>query len=190
MTSKLPDDLSVIWQNQGRDHTTIPEEEVRAMADEFQTRVRRNLILAFVLSLVLLVLCAIALVKIRYVSARVIVVALMILISAITHKTYKKILWPQIVSPDMGLSACLAFYRKELGVQYRTFVLKWRLVVATVLFLWLTWNSLVVRSRLVLRIVLPSLLVLIFFIRRREAQQLKHEFAALNAFEKEEGSQV
>jgi hypothetical protein len=181
--------LPQIWQTQRREHTVMSESEVRVRSAMFQARVRRNLLLAFVLGLVLLVLCGIAIVQLRNLSPRVIAGAMAIVAAVITYKACQRICWPQTVSPDLGLSGCLEFYRKELTTEYRTLVLKWRLLVAIVLFLWLTAYSLF-RGPLPVRLLLPSSLLLILVVRRREAQKLKRELAALNAFEQEEAANI
>ena len=180
-------DLLLIWQNQRTEHTVMSENDVRIRAYKFDARVRRNLILALVLGAFLLVLCAIAMVELGNLTPRLIVAAMAVVISAIIYKTFRRIRSPQTLSPDLALSACLEFYRNELKTEYRTLVLKWRLLVAIALFLWLTMNSLF-RSPLLMRSLLPFSLVLILIVRRREAQKLKHELAALNTFENEEGA--
>jgi hypothetical protein len=182
--------LPQIWQNQRREHTVMSESEVRVRSTMFQARVRRNLLLAFVLGLVLLVLCGIAMVQLRNLSPRVIAGAMAIVVAVITYKAYQRICWPLTVSADLGLSGCLEFYRKELTTEYRTLVLKWRLLVAIVLFLWLTSFHLLFRGPLPVRILLPSSLLLILVVRRREAQKLKRELAALNAFEQGEAANI
>ena len=189
MNATPPDDLPLIWQNQRREHTVMSENEIRTRAARFQVRVRRNLLLAFVLGLALLFLCVTAIVQLGNLTPRVIAAAMVIVIAVITYRAYQRILWPQMVSADTGLSGCLEFYRKELTTEYRTLVLKWRLLVAIALFLWLTVNSLF-RSPLLMRSLLPLSLVLILIIRRREAQKLKRELAALNTFEKEEATNI
>ena len=166
----------------------MSESEVRIRATRFQVRVRRNLLLAFVLGLALLFLCILAIVRFGNLTPRVIAAAMAIVIALITYRTYQRILWPQTVSADTGLRGCLEFYRKELTTEYRTLVLKWRLLVAIVLFLWLTSFHYLFRGPMLERILLPSSLVLILIVRRREAQKLKRELAALNAFEQEEAN--
>jgi hypothetical protein len=190
MRTNPPDALPLIWQSQRREHTVMSENEVRIRAEKFQVRVRRNLLLAFVLSLGLLVLCGIAIAQLRNLTPRVISVAMMIVVAVVTFRTYRRICWPQPVSPDMGLSGCLEFYRKELTTEYRTLVLKWRLLAAIALFLWLTSFSSLFRGPLPVRILLPGSLLLILIVRRREAQKLKRELAALNAFEQEEATSL
>ena len=190
MNATPPDDLPLIWQNQRREHTVMSENEVRTRAARFQVRVRGNLLLAFVLGLALLFLCDVAIVQLGNLTPRVIAAAMVIVIAVITYRAYQRILWPQMVSADTGLSGCLAFYRKELTTEYRTLVLKWRLLVAIALFLWLTSFNSLFSSHLLVRILLPSSLVLIIFVRRHEAQKLKRELAALNAFEQEEATNI
>ena len=188
--SNPPDNLRTIWQDQRREHTIMSEDEVRIRAEMFQVRVRRNLLLAFVLGIVLLVLCALAIVRLGNLTPRVIAAAMVIVVAVTTYKAYQRILWPQTMSLDMGRSACLEFYEKELTTEYRTIVLKWRLLVAIMLFVWLTSFDLLFRVRLPMRILLPSSLVLILFLRRHEARKLKRELAALKEFEREETANI
>jgi hypothetical protein len=186
MNTNPPDDFPLIWQNQRREHTVMSENEIRARATRFQVRVRRNLLLAFLLGLALLFLCVVAIVQLGNLTPRVIAAAMAIVIAVITYRAYQRILWPQTVSADTGLSGCLGFYRKELTTEYRTLVLKWRLLVAIALFVWLTSFGFLHSSHLLVRILLPASLILIIFVRRHEAQKLKRELAALNAFEQEQ----
>jgi hypothetical protein len=190
MDTNSPDDnLRVIWREQRREHTIMSEAEVRTRAHAFQMRIHRNLLLAFVLCLGLLALCTMAIKELGNLTPRIIAGAMTVVIALIAFRTFRRIWSPQILSPDIGRSACLEFYRNELRTEYRTLVLKWRLLVAIAFFLWLTWNSLF-RSPLLLRMLLPSSLVLILFVRRREAQKLKRELASVSAFEREETSTI
>ena len=54
-------DPRLMWQSQRRDHPVMSVEEVRVMAQKVHAKVRRNLIIAFVLGLLLLVLGTLAL---------------------------------------------------------------------------------------------------------------------------------
>ena len=186
--STPPDNLQQIWQNQRREHNTMSEEQVRTRAIHFQVRVRRNLLLAFVLGLALLSLCAMAIAQLGNRTPRVIAGAMLIVVAITTYKAYRRILWPQTVSPDTGLNGCLAFYRKELTTEYRTLVLKWRLLVAITIFLWLTSFHLFFQGPLLVRVFLPASLILIIIVRRWEARKLNRELAALDAFEQEEAN--
>jgi len=188
MHTVTPDDLPLIWQSQRREHTVMSENEVRMRAVRFQVRVRRNLLLAFVLGLGLLVLCAIAIAQLGNLTSRIIAAAMLAVVAVTTYKAYQRILWPQTVSPDAGLNGCLKFYRKELTIEYRAIVLKWRLLVAITFFLWLTSFHFLFRGPLPVRLLLPGSLLLILIGRRREAQKLKRELEALNAFEREEAN--
>src|SRR6185295_5654110 len=134
------------------------ERETRTTAEQLQARVRRNLILAFVLGIVLLIACAISAVNQHYNIPRLIAAAMIIPISASIYLTGRRIWSRGGTSHGEAASPCLEFYRKHLCDHHRAISLKWRLAVPTVLFLWLA-AALIGRSFLILRVLFPSLLV-------------------------------
>jgi len=181
-------DPKQIWQNQRREHPTMSLEEVRTRAYMAQAKARRNLGVAFVFAILLMIFCTIAIVELP--GPRVITAALMVVVLVAAYKAYKRIWSPQPLSPHAALRACTDFYRKELETQYRSVygsvALTWRFAAALIIYAWLTAN-IWARSvgPLVVRILIPSLLALILFLRRREARRLKRELDALDEFEKQ-----
>ena len=178
-------DPRLMWQSQRRDHPVMSVEEVRVMAQKVHAKVRRNLIIAFVLGLLLLVLGTLAIAGGLATSLRVIIGAMMVVTVVAGYKAWYRI-WPlHTLSADAALKGCLDFYRKELEAQYRSIALTWRFLVPAVVFTFLIWNAIFTTSALVPRILLPSVLVLTFFARHREVRRFKHKLVRLDEFERE-----
>jgi len=177
-------DPRMMWQSQRREHPGMPVEEVRIRAQIVHAKVRRNLLVAFVVGLLLLVLCTVLIVNRLSTPVRVLTGAMMVLTLVIAYKAWYRIWRPHTLSPDAALKGCLDFYRKELQAQYRSVALTWRFLVPTVFFAFLTWNAIFTTRAVVPRVLLSSVLVLTFFIRRREVRKFKHELARLDEFDK------
>jgi hypothetical protein len=176
-------DPKQIWQNQRRERPTMSVEEIRTRANMAQTKARRSLSLALALSGLLVIFCAIAIVTLSG-PPRVITVTMMAVVLAVAYIAYKRMGFPRQLLPDAALTACLQFYRRELELQYRSVALTWRFAIPLTIYGWLTWN---VWARsigpLSVRILLPSLLALILFLRRREARRVKMELDTLDELE-------
>ena len=178
-------DPRLMWQSQRRDHPVMSVEEVRVMAQKVHAKVRRNVIIAFVLGLLLLVLGTLAIAGGLATSMQVIIGAMMVVTVVGGYKAWYRI-WPlHTLSADAALKGCLDFYRKELEAQYRSIALTWRFLVPAVVFTFLIWNAIFTTSALVPRILLPSVLVLTFFARHREVRRFKHKLVRLDEFERE-----
>ncbi len=185
-----PNDARTIWQNQRKEETAMPVEELRLRAFTLQTKVRRNLIVTIVFGVVLLILSAFAIMRVPSTSPRVITVLLMALISLVVYRAYKAFTAPYTLPADSTADACLDFYRRELTAQHRAIAFTW-------------WHSLpeiallivIIRMSLgaafryeVARILLPLFFGVLLLARYWKARKLKHELAALNVFEKESDS--
>ena len=189
MSENPANDPKLIWQSQTKEPAVMSIEEIRIRSRIAQARVRRNLIIAFILGFLLLVFCVFAIVTIPYTPLRVIAAALMVLTPVAAHQAWYRIWSPQTLSPNAALKGCLDFYRQELKAQYSSVALMWRFVVPIVTLAFLTWNAIFRTNSLVPKILLPSLLILILALRRHEARKLRHKLALLDAFEKESSIQ-
>jgi len=178
-------DLKLIWQSQRREQSTMSAEEVRIKAEAIQAKVRRNILVTFVLGVLVLVFCTIAIAELNSTAIRVIAVSFIVLTSVIACRAYDRLWSPPVLSPNVALNDCLEFYRSELEAQYRSIAIVWRFLVPIALFLFLTWNALFRTSPLVPRLALPAVLVLILFWRRLAARSFRQKLSALDEFEKE-----
>src|SRR5262245_49342896 len=94
MTRDTPlDDAIVMWRSQEKEHPIMSAEEIRIRAHTIQAKVRRNLVIGFVLGLVCLAVGAMAVVSIRSTPARVATAAVMALTVALAYTAYRRI-WP------------------------------------------------------------------------------------------------
>jgi len=178
-------DPRLMWQSQRRDHPVMSVEEVRVMAQKAHAKVRRNLIIAFALGLLVLVLGTLAIAGGIATSVQVTIGAMMVVTVVAGYKAWYRI-WPlHTLSPDAAFKGCLDFYRKELEAQYRSIALTWRFLVPAVVFMFMMWNAIFITDPLVPRVLLPSALVLTFFARHREVRKFKHKLARLDEFERE-----
>jgi hypothetical protein len=176
-------DPRLMWQSQEKEHPIMSAEEVRLKAQVVQSKVRRNLIVAFVCGVLLLVICTIVIVTLPSTFFRVIASAMIMLTSPIAYETYYRIWSRHTLAPNAALNGCLTFYRKELEAQYRAAALTWRFLVPSLFFVFLMWRLLFRTNPLVPRILFPSVLLFILFERRREIRNLKRKLAALSEFE-------
>jgi hypothetical protein len=178
-------DPRLVWQGQGREHPLISVEEVRLKAQIAGRKVWRNLVIASVLALFLLVLCSLALINLSGTPVRMIAAAVMLLTLVAVCKAWYR-MWPlHTLSPNVALVGCVEFYRNELLAQYRSAAITWRLVVPVVIFTFLMWNAVFRTNPLVPKILLPGVLLLLFFLRRRNVRQLRRKLSTLETFEKE-----
>ena len=178
-------DPRLIWQGQETEHRFVSVEEVRLQAQMARQKVWRNLVVASVLAFLLLLLCSLALINFSGTPVRMIASAMMLLTVVVVCKAWYRI-WPlHTLSPNVALIGCVEFYRKELLAQYRSAAITWRLVVPVVIFAFLMWNALFRTNPLVPKILLPSVLVLVFFVRRRNGRELQRKLSVLDGLETE-----
>jgi hypothetical protein len=178
-------DPRLMWQSQEKEHPIMSTEEIRRKGQIVQSRVRRNLIMAFVCGVLLLVICTIVIVELPSTFFRVIASAMIMMVSPITYETYYRIWSRHTLAPTAALKGCLTFYRSELQAQYRAAALMWRFLVPTLVFVFLMWRLWFRANPLVPRIVFPSVLLFILVERRRQIRNLKRKLAAVSEFEKE-----
>jgi hypothetical protein len=178
-------DPRLVWQAQGTEHRFVSVQEVRLKAQIAGRKARRNLVVASVVALLLLALCSFALINFSGTPVRMIASAMMLLtVTGVCKAWYR--MWPlHTLSPNAALVGCAEFYRKELLAQYRSAAITWRLVVPVVMFAFLMWNALFRTNPLVPKILLPSVLVLVFFVRRHNRRGLQRKLSVLDSLEKE-----
>ena len=181
----LANDPRLTWQKQRREHPVMPVEEVRIKAQAVQAKVRRNLVVAAVVGVLLLAVCTIALVESYYTPVKAIAAAMMVVTVAIAYQAYHRVWRLHTLPPDAALKGCLDFYRKELKAQYRSAALTWRLLAPVVAFTFLMWGAFFRTSSLLPKILLSSVLVLVLIVRQYEAQKLRRRLANLDEFEKD-----
>src|SRR2546422_3301832 len=87
MHDTATNDPRLVWQRQGREHPIISVEEVRLKAQIAGRKVWRNLVIASVLALLLLVLCSLALISFSGTRVRMIASAMMLLTVVVVCKT-------------------------------------------------------------------------------------------------------
>ena len=161
-------------------------EEIRVRAQDVQSRVRRNLLIAFAVGLLLLLSSTAVIVLVRSTHLRMIAAGMMGVTLAIAYQAYTRIWLRRATPADAAGAGCLDFYRKELKAEYRSLQLTWRLIVPIVAFLFLIWSAVLRLDPLIARIALPAVLIFIIFARRRNKRNLKQKLIALDAFEREE----
>jgi hypothetical protein len=188
MMYDLTNDAKQIWQAQERKHTILSVELVRAKALAVQKKARRTLAVTIALGILLLIAGAIALVEVQ--RPRLITGALMIVVVVAVWSAYSRISAPAVLAADAALKDCVRFYRRELQSQYRNAFgsagLTWRFAAALAIYAAITAN-LWARSLgpFIVRILIPTLLLLLIVVRRWEAMRFKRELAALDEFERE-----
>jgi hypothetical protein len=176
-------DARVIWQSQSKEYSTMTLEDIQNKAAVVHARIRRNLVFTFFISIVVLSLCAITIATIPMMGVRVITAGIMFFVVLIGRNAYVRLGASKNLPQRAALSACLEFYRRELWLQYRAVYVRWRLLVPLVIFLWFSWKSFeAVYSYQVMRVVLPAVLVAVFFIRHFEIRRMRHEMSALDDF--------
>ena len=94
-----PIDPKLIWQNQGKERTSMSVEEVRDKAYVMQAKVQRNLIATMVFGIVLLIFSAAAIFRLPSTSPRVITVAMMVFISIVMYRAYRAFWSPESLPP-------------------------------------------------------------------------------------------
>jgi hypothetical protein len=178
-----PPDAKQIWQSQRREHPIMSIEEVRIKANMAQMRVRRNLIAVLVFATVLLIFGTIAIVQLP--GARPIVVSMMVIVLIVAFQAYRRVSSSQPLPADAALTACTAFYRKELESRA---IPPSSLILTLIIYGWAAFVSWNIWAHgigpLGVRILVPFLLGLSLFLRLREAHRIKKELKALDEFQK------
>jgi hypothetical protein len=181
MNEAFLSDVTLVWQNQTAEHATPSEPETRSKVQRLQVKVRRSLILALLIGILFLIACAILAVNLPYTIPRLISAVMIIPVSVSSYRTVRRICSPQRIE-DEATSPCLEFYRKHVREHHHAVIVKWQLLAPTVVFLWFG-VTFIGRSFLILRVLFPSLLVLILFFRQWEIRKLRRDLATLNDFE-------
>src|SRR5262249_1543221 len=141
MHNTRANDPKLIWQAQAREHTLISVEEVRLKAQIARRNVCRNLVIASVSALLLVVFCSLAIINFSSTPVRMIAAAMMLMTAVIVGKAWYR-MWPlHTRSPNAALVGCIEFYRRELLIQYRAAAITWRFIVPVVILAFLMWNS-------------------------------------------------
>jgi hypothetical protein len=178
-------DPRLVWQNQGKEHPVMSIEDVRSKARIVHTKIRRNLIAAFGLGLLLLVFCIFVIATNRNLPLRILTATLMAQTIAIVYTAHSRSWSIQTLAANTALSGCLDFYRKELKAQYRSLSLTWCFLVPIVIFVFLTWGSFFVGGGIFRRTVLPAALIGILLFRRYQVRKLRQRLSVLDEFETE-----
>jgi len=175
-------DPRLVWQGQGRERPLISVEELRLIAQIAGRKMWRNLVIASALTLLLLVMCSLALISFSSTPVRMLAAAMMLLTVVVVCKAWYR-MWRHTLSPNVASAGCVEFYRQELLAQYRSAAITWRLIMPVVIFAFLMWNAVFRTNLFVPKILLPSVLVLLFFVRRRNVRQLKRKLSILDTVE-------
>jgi hypothetical protein len=116
-----------------------------------------------------------------YTIPRLITAVMIIPVSTSIYRTVRRI-WSRQSIDDEATRPCLEFYRRHVREHHRAVIVKWQLLVPTVVFLWFG-VTFIGRNFLILRVLFPSSLVLILFLRQWEIRKLRRSLAALDDFE-------
>jgi len=177
------DAAKVIWQRQKKEHSTMSLEEVRIRAYVLRERVRHNLIVAFILGGLVIGLSASVAVKFAPLSMRIVSGAILALTVFAIYNAYSRV-WLRPAPPfDAAIAGCVSFYRRELEAQHRSLQLTWRLLVPVLVFAFITRHAVLQSIPVNARILIPALLLLVMFERRREARKINRKLRALDGFE-------
>src|SRR5262249_17243072 len=149
-------------------------EEVRLRARQTQSRVRRNLIVAFAFCTLLLVLGGLTVATMRSTTIRLMVGSIMAITAVIAIRSYRR-MWPPRTSSDAVAKGCVAFYRNALEAQYRSLELTWMFMVPATVFAFLTQEILFRTIPFRARIFLPAILLVILVERRLAARKIRRK---------------
>src|SRR6185369_8788093 len=174
-----------MWQGQRNEHPMMSLEEIRTKAGEAQSKVQRNLIVAYVLGSLVLVLGTIIIFRGGNIYMRLNEAAIMILTQAGIYTAYRRIWSRQVLSPENTDKGCVDFYRQELRTQYRSLQLTWGYLITVLVFAFLTVNIRVRGYPRLPKIVLSTVLLLILLERHREARKFNQKLGSLASFEAE-----
>jgi len=174
-----------IWQGQHKEHPIMSPEEVRMKAGEAQSRVQRNLIVAYVLGSLILVLGTIIIFRGGNIYMRLNEAVIMILTQVGLYTAYRRIWSRQVLSAENTDRGCIDFYRQEIRTQYRSLQLTWGYLITVLVFAFLTVPISVRSYPRLPKIVLSTVLLLILLERHREARRFNQKLSALASFETE-----
>jgi hypothetical protein len=190
---KNPDENNpqAIWTGQKRRHAIMSAEEVQQRVRHYQRRLRREGIIASVLSIIAVGVCVTLIATSHPAAGVVAVLAILVLLGlgAEAYKSYKtrKSIWPwlpAIAMTDRVPTVSIAFYRKGLERKRRSYTLPSFDVQILVLVLGASY----IRYRAVIPmyfyVLLGVCIALIVFARRREANKVLREIRELDVFER------
>src|SRR6476660_7572196 len=112
----LPDDIRSVWQNQPLENTTMPLEEIRRKARQFEKRIRHRNLREYLGGVVGIAAFTFYLFKFPNPLMRagsVLIIAGVLYVLARLHKQAS----PGTLPPDLTLSAAVEFHRRELARQ-------------------------------------------------------------------------
>src|SRR6185436_17763047 len=143
MSSLPPEpDLRSIWLKQETEKTTMSVESVRANAEKFLNRNRRELIVRSAFAVSAAVFCGLVLATNRLTPARVIAGLIMAILLAGTIRSLYLAFGRTRGIPGGALTTCVEFYRNELE---REWVMSrqpaWQLLTALLIIGWLMRNA-------------------------------------------------
>jgi hypothetical protein len=186
MTSETPvNGPKSIWQNQRREHPVMSLEEVRVKAQDVQEKVRRNLMVVFVLVALVVPLGAGMILMFSSIPMRITAGAIVLLTVTGGYSAYRRLWSRRTLSPDVALQGCVDFYRNALKAQYRSLQLTWAFLMPVLIFGFFTFRFPIPHNPRLMKIVLTAALAAIIFERRREARKINRKLEGLAAFEKE-----
>jgi len=176
-------DPQLMWQSLQREHSIMSLEEVRVRAQDAYLKLRRDLIVSFILGAVVFILSGIAVMTLPFLNARITAGALMILTTVAVFNTYRR-LWLHPTGADFAATGCVSFYRTELEAQHRSLQMTWRFLAAIAVLSFLTPGLIFPALRADARIVIPLVLLVIMIERRHQALKIKRKLVALDDFQK------
>jgi hypothetical protein len=185
ITEPPSDDPRLVWQEQRKEHPTMSLEDVRFRVHEAQLKIRRNLIVILITSVLLLGVSAVALIMIPRTSARIIAAGMIAATLFVAVLGYSRMWRRTTPAADATTRGCLQFYRKELEAQYRSVQFTWRLFLILAVFAFMTSNSVFRPNPTFPKAVVVVVLALSLIVRQREKQNVNRKLTALDEFEKE-----
>jgi hypothetical protein len=178
-------DPQSMWQGQRKEHPIMSLEEVRTKADEVQSKIHRNLIVAYVLGCFVLVLGTIVVFRGGNIYMRLSEAAITILTQVGVYTAYRRIWSRQALSAENAERGCVDFYRQEIRTQYRSLQLMWGYLITVLVFAFLTVPIAVRGYPRLPKISLSVVLLLILLERHRESRRFNQKLNALASFEAE-----
>jgi Flp pilus assembly protein TadB len=181
-------DPKTLWRNQEKENRMISAREVREKVRKYNAKIRREGIVAFVLSLGALVFCGVIIVSGHPASVVVAAMAVLLLLGQsremfVAYKARKNI-WPWLpATADTLSTACIDFYRQGLERQQRNYTNASVVFIFAAVFLVMTIALIQRGSPVFANALIFVCIGLIFFARRREARKVQREIDALDAFE-------
>ena len=179
-------DPQSMWQGQRKEHPIMSLEEVRTKAGEVQSKIRRNLIVAYALGCSVLVLGTIVVFRGGNIYMRLSEAAITILTQVGVYTAYRRMWSRKALAAENAERGCLDFYRQEIKTQYRSLQLTWGYLITVLVFAFLTVPIAVRGYPRLPKIVVSIVLLLILFERHREARKFNQKLSALASFETEQ----